>query len=139
MRRPPLSITENALAFLVDALHEISEVTEDPPIGRIRIVGSPGGSEIPSTRRTWAMFKMVAIVEACVDGISKILFSEMLSGQSEVFSALVANAESHAYDNWSERKNVFFRYHKITLADCDNWQLVSIQVVVTRSRWLLAA
>ena len=76
------------------------------------------------------MFRMVAIVEAYVDGVSRALFANALIGQSELFSSLVSSAESRAYDNWNERKKVFTEHHRIPLSECANWQAIDAAIEI---------
>lgn len=121
------------MALLAQTRVELSNGDEVAPAGRIRVAGTSRARNPVIARETWAVFRMVAIAEGYVDNVSRTLFTDVTVGQTGLFKRLVAEAESHAYDSWRERKDVFSRYHRIPLSECAKWSDIDAAIEIRNS------
>lgn len=131
---PKREVTETAVQLLLWAQDDLLAVHPSTMLSRPRTTRTPLGPANPArVREQAALFRMVSIVEAFLDTLSRELMNEYLPNRTTVLSRLIEDFDETSTFTWDQRKKAYIRYHNISLTQCTAWNKISAAIEIRNS------
>ncbi|MEU7795569.1 hypothetical protein AB0B11_19275 [Micromonospora tulbaghiae] len=132
---PRNEVTEVAIKLLIwaetdlAAEHILAVGAPKPRIGRTTL----GLVSPKHVRRQAAVFRMVSVVEAFLDTLSRELTGSYVPYRTKTLNLLLEDFDVNTTFSWQQREDAYRRYHGIELKKCAAWDEINAAIQARNS------